>query len=423
MTNLQLLSPAGHGEHQRRNRHCAQVLQIGQRVEISAQGGWTEAAQYALPEGQTLEQECRQAFDNVGHALASVGAAWSDVVHVNSYHVPAAEGIGAGVAATSALLREHLPECPPVWTCIGVTGLAAGPSARVELRVTAILDGRPAVHFNEGFGRILRDQFHFGQSVSIDDPDGHRVEMSGQGGWNDAFEFPATVEEEYRQAFANVATVLALEGATWSDVVHVHSYHKVAPGKGGAIVTGQPAAAWMRDGFQNHMPAHQPLWTCVGTTGLGDDRMNVEIRVTARRNATTPTAFIVTDGTGEILHREHAMSQVARMGRRIEISGQGGWNDALQCPQELHAQLCMAMENVGKALAAAGGAWRDVVQVHSYHVPSSAHGSVEHEASILSRLLPAFMPDHAPLWTCIGVPALGEASMRVEIRVVAYLPN
>jgi enamine deaminase RidA (YjgF/YER057c/UK114 family) len=82
----------------------------------------------------------------------------------------------------------------------------------------------------------------------------------------------------------------------------------------------------------------------------------------------------------------------------------------------------MAMDNVGKALVAAGGTWRDVVQVHSSHVPSSAHGSVEEEASLLARLLCAFMPDHAPLWTCIGVPALGESSMRVAIRVVAYLP-
>lgn len=30
-----------------------------------------------------------------------------------------------------------------------------------------------------------------------------------------------------------------------------------------------------------------------------------------------------------------------------------------------------------------------------------------------------WMPDHQPLWTCVGVSRLGEDDMRVEIEVVA----
>jgi len=32
-----------------------------------------------------------------------------------------------------------------------------------------------------------------------------------------------------------------------------------------------------------------------------------------------------------------------------------------------------------------------------------------------------YMPDHAPIWTLLGVAALGDPKMRVEIRVTAIL--
>jgi enamine deaminase RidA (YjgF/YER057c/UK114 family) len=33
----------------------------------------------------------------------------------------------------------------------------------------------------------------------------------------------------------------------------------------------------------------------------------------------------------------------------------------------------------------------------------------------------AHMPDRPPIWTCLGVPALGDVSMRVEVRATAIL--
>ncbi len=34
-----------------------------------------------------------------------------------------------------------------------------------------------------------------------------------------------------------------------------------------------------------------------------------------------------------------------------------------------------------------------------------------------------YMPDHKPLWTCVGVTRLGADDMRVEIEVVAHDPK
>lgn len=39
------------------------------------------------------------------------------------------------------------------------------------------------------------------------------------------------------------------------------------------------------------------------------------------------------------------------------------------------------------------------------------------------RNLKHWTPDHEPLWTCVGVPRLGEEAMRVEIEVVAHDPE
>ena len=39
------------------------------------------------------------------------------------------------------------------------------------------------------------------------------------------------------------------------------------------------------------------------------------------------------------------------------------------------------------------------------------------------RNMKQFMPNHEPIWTCIGVTRLGQDDMRVEIEVVAHDPK
>lgn len=45
-------------------------------------------------------------------------------------------------------------------------------------------------------------------------------------------------------------------------------------------INDEALAAMVRN-FKKHMPDHQPLWTCVGVTRLGEDDMRVEIEVVA----------------------------------------------------------------------------------------------------------------------------------------------
>jgi len=53
--------------------------------------------------------------------------------------------------------------------------------------------------------------FHCSQAVKIS----NRLEPSGQGGWNDNWEFPESLTEEIGQAFRNVERTLAGAGAGW----------------------------------------------------------------------------------------------------------------------------------------------------------------------------------------------------------------
>ncbi|MEV7548533.1 Rid family hydrolase [Amycolatopsis sp. NPDC089917] len=140
------------------------------------------------------------------------------------------------------------------------------------------------------------------------------------------------------------------------------------------------------------------------------------------KTATTQPQFFVTPGHGERLLPEMRYSQAVRVGDRVEISGQGGWAGDLPFPtfpEDLEAEIVQTFENVERALASAGATWRDVIAVNSYHVPESPGFIGETHNRVMVEQFRERMGDRAPIWTEIGVPALGAPNMRVEIRVTA----
>lgn len=128
---------------------------------------------------------------------------------------------------------------------------------------------KPEFFVTPGYGEHMRDALHYSQAVKI----GDRVETSGQGGWDDSFQFPEFLEEEIAQAFRNVEKTLATAGASWEHVIHVNSYH----------VGGFPPELneTMVKLFRHYIPNHAPIWTQVGVAALGLPTMRIEIRVTA----------------------------------------------------------------------------------------------------------------------------------------------
>lgn len=127
--------------------------------------------------------------------------------------------------------------------------------------------------------------------------------------------------------------------------------------------------------------------------------------------------FFVTPGYGEKLGAALHYSQAVKIGDRVEISGQGGWDDDLNIPEDIVTEIEQAFANVERTLALAGASWKDVVHVNSYHV--GGYPPIVNET--MSRLYRHYMPEQGPIWTQTGTDALGLPAMRIEIRVTAII--
>jgi len=141
-----------------------------------------------------------------------------------------------------------------------------------EVNREAIMS-KPEFFATRGYGDTQLADMHYSQAVRI----GDRVETSGQGGWDDAFDFPESLEDEIVRAFDNVERTLATAGATWRDVIAVNSYH--LPESADSI--GEAHNRVMVEQFRKRMGDRAPIWTQTGVSALGAPRMRVEIRVTA----------------------------------------------------------------------------------------------------------------------------------------------
>lgn len=120
----------------------------------------------------------------------------------------------------------------------------------------------------KGYGEFMRDTYHYSQGVQV----GDLVFVTGQGGWDDAFEIPDDVAAQIRNAFRNVETVLAEAKLTWADVVDITSYH---------VGIDESVLGTVVEELRRYCPDHQPLWTVIGVASLALPAMKVEITANA----------------------------------------------------------------------------------------------------------------------------------------------
>ncbi|HEY3541861.1 MAG TPA: Rid family hydrolase [Gaiellaceae bacterium] len=120
----------------------------------------------------------------------------------------------------------------------------------------------------KGYGEFMRDTYHYSQGVRV----GDLVFVTGQGGWDDAFEIPDDVGAQIRNAFRNIETVLAEAQLTWADVIDITSYH---------VGIEESVLATVVEELRRYCPDHQPLWTVIGVAALALPAMKVEITANA----------------------------------------------------------------------------------------------------------------------------------------------
>ncbi|KAG8631597.1 hypothetical protein KVT40_000737 [Elsinoe batatas] len=106
------------------------------------------------------------------------------------------------------------------------------------------------------------------------------------------------------------------------------------------------------------------------------------------------------DGVGRENLKNYNYNQAVRVGDRIECAGQG------------------ILPADGTPKPAKSPRPSQVFMIKSYHV------GLDHEATVkMIEELGKWMPDHKPVWTCLGVANLALPGMRVEIDVVAHDPD
>lgn len=135
----------------------------------------------------------------------------------------------------------------------------------------------------------------------------------------------------------------------------------------------------------------------------------------------TQPRFFVTPGFGEALFDRLGYSQAVRVGNRVEISGQGGWDDDINFPESLEDEIRQAFANVERTLAEAGATWRDVISVDSFHLPTEEDTIGDAHNRVMADEFRRRLGDRAPIWTQIGVSVLGAPGMRIEIKVTAIV--
>ena len=116
--------------------HVPAAIRVGDTLHVTGTTGQTALDEYPKePEGQI-----RQTFANIAVTLAEVGATWSDVVAMTTYHV--------SMSSQARLLLEAAAdflEAPyPAWTAVGVTELWS-PDAIIEISCMAIVHPLTAV--------------------------------------------------------------------------------------------------------------------------------------------------------------------------------------------------------------------------------------------------------------------------------------
>lgn len=110
---------------------------------------------------------------------------------------------------------------------------------------------------------------------------------------------------------------------------------------------------------------------------------------------------------------------VATGTRTVYCSGQVAWDagEDIGAAGDLSKQTKRSLENVARAVAAAGGTLHDVVSLRIY----IAGDHIKETSVVTEALLAAFTPDCQPATTWIGVAALANPDFAIEIEAIAVL--
>jgi enamine deaminase RidA (YjgF/YER057c/UK114 family) len=105
-------------------------------------------------------------------------------------------------------------------------------------------------------------------------------------------------------------------------------------------------------------------------------------------------------------------AEATRVGNVIWVSGQRGVNADNTISDDPAEQARVTLRNLIGTVELAGGAAEDIVSITSYHVDMADFAGFR-------AVMAEFIPAPYPAWTAVGVTALADPRMRVEVAAVA----
>jgi enamine deaminase RidA (YjgF/YER057c/UK114 family) len=129
--NRVLINPPGTEEFYN-TWQFSQAVRVDDTVWLSGQIGVDQNGQT----GGNVEEQARQAFNNLRAVLAEADGSLTDVVELVTYHLAMDD-----LHTFAAVKSEFFPENYPAWTVVGVTALAL-PELLVEVKATAVIGSR-----------------------------------------------------------------------------------------------------------------------------------------------------------------------------------------------------------------------------------------------------------------------------------------
>lgn len=117
----------------------------------------------------------------------------------------------------------------------------------------------------------------------------------------------------------------------------------------------------------------------------------------------------------------YANGIAAAQGRLVFVAGQIGWDAAQRIPDaELASQVQLALENIVRILAEAGGRPEHIVRLTWYVKSRDEYLRDQQEIGAAYRTV---MGRHFPTMTVLQVVELVDAGAKVEIEATAVVPD
>lgn len=107
--------------------------------------------------------------------------------------------------------------------------------------------------------------------------------------------------------------------------------------------------------------------------------------------------FYATPGYVDGLRANLHYAQAVRIGDRVGMSGQCGWQPDLKTPLSLEDEIVQAFDNVERTLATARADWHDVTHGNSYHISGSAEAIGDGHNTAMMEQPSSRMGDRTPI--------------------------